>query len=142
MMPNLEDGDRIILSKVSTINRFDEVAFKAPDSKDNYVKRVIGFEGDTISMENDQLYINGELHEEPYLAETKADLPDEVHLTGNFTLEDLTGEKTVPEGKVFVLGDNRRVSKDSREFGFIDEDAIIGDVKMRIWPIESFGIIP
>ncbi|GAB2565316.1 signal peptidase I [Gracilibacillus alcaliphilus] len=142
MLPNLEDGDRIILSKISPIDRFDEIAFKAPDSDDNYVKRVIGLEGDSIIMENDQLYINGEPYDEPYLDEIKAELPEEVLLTGNFTLEELTGRGTVPEGKIFVLGDNRRVSKDSREFGFVDEDAIIGDVKMRIWPLRSIGIIP
>ena len=60
MMPNLQDGDRIILSKISEINRFDEIAFEAPDTNDNYVKRVIGLPGDTVEMRNDQLIINGE----------------------------------------------------------------------------------
>ncbi|UOQ84226.1 signal peptidase I [Gracilibacillus salinarum] len=141
MMPNLHDGDRIILSKVSDIERFDEIAFEAPDSDDNYVKRVIGFAGDQIEMKDDKLYINGELYEETYLDEYKSVLSDGDQLTYDFTLEEITGSDTVPEGKLFVLGDNRRVSKDSRQFGFIDEDAVIGDVKMRIWPIDSFGII-
>ncbi len=141
MMPNLADGDRIILSKISNIDRFDEIAFKAPDTNDNYVKRVIGFPGDTIEMINDQLYINGELHEEAYLDDSKLNLPVGDKLTNDFTLKDLTGYDQVPEGKLFVLGDNRRVSKDSREFGFIEEEAVIGDVKMRIWPIDSIEII-
>ncbi|UOQ49185.1 signal peptidase I [Gracilibacillus caseinilyticus] len=141
MMPNLHDGDRIILSKVSDIERFDEIAFKAPDSEDNYVKRVIGFAGDQIEMKDDKLYINGEFYEETYLDEYKSVLSEGGQLTYDFTLKELTGSETVPEGKLFVLGDNRRVSKDSRQFGFIDEDAVIGDVKMRIWPIDSFGII-
>lgn len=141
MMPNLEDGDRIILSKISSIDRFDEIAFKAPDSNDNYVKRVIGFQGDTIEVRDDHLYINGELYEEPYLDEYKSLLSEGQKLTNDFTLQELTGRESVPEGKIFVLGDNRRVSKDSRQFGFIDEEDIIGDVKMRIWPIESFGLI-
>ncbi|WP_058305830.1 signal peptidase I [Gracilibacillus massiliensis] len=141
MMPNLEDGDRIILSKISHIDRFDEIAFEAPDTNDNYVKRVIGFPGDSIEMIDDQLYINGTLYEEVYLNEFKSTLAIGDQLTNDFTLKDLTGHEQVPEGKLFVLGDNRRVSKDSRQFGFIDEESVIGDVKLRIWPIDSIGII-
>ncbi|SHN31442.1 signal peptidase I [Gracilibacillus kekensis] len=141
MMPNLEDGDRIILSKISNIDRFDEIAFEAPDTNDNYVKRVIGFPGDRVEMIDDQLYINGTLYEEHYLNESKSTLAVGDQLTNDFTLKDLTGHEKVPEGKLFVLGDNRRVSKDSRQFGFIDEEAVIGDVKLRIWPIDSIGII-
>ncbi|QGH33067.1 signal peptidase I [Gracilibacillus salitolerans] len=141
MMPNLEDGDRIILSKISNIDRFDEIAFEAPDSNDNYVKRVVGFPGDTIEMRDDNLYINGELYEESYLDDYKSALSEGQKLTNDFTLKELTGKESVPDGKIFVLGDNRRVSKDSRQFGFVDEESVIGDVKMRIWPIGSIGII-
>ncbi len=142
MMPNLEDGDRIILSKISKIERFDEIAFQAPDSEDNYVKRVIGLPGDTIEMRDDQLLVNGKPVKEPYLEDIKSILPSEDPLTNNFTLMEITGEEVVPEDKLFVLGDNRRVSKDSRSFGFIDEEEVIGDVKMRIWPLDSIGILP
>lgn len=142
MMPNLQDGDRIILSKISEINRFDEIAFKAPDADDNYVKRVIGVPGDTVEMRNDQLIINGQEFEEPYLDEFKESLSDGYTLTEDFTLETLTGQEKVPEGKFFVLGDNRQRSKDSRMFGFIDEETVIGDVKFRIWPIQSIGPLP
>lgn len=141
MMPNLEDGDRIILSKISQIDRFDEIAFEAPDSNDNYVKRVIGFPGDTIEMKNDTLIINGKEYDEEYLSQAKSRLSDDELLTNNFTLYDLTGEEVVPEGKLFVLGDNRRISKDSRQFGFIDEESVIGDVKLRIWPLDAIGFI-
>lgn len=142
MMPNLQDGDRIILSKISSIDRFDEIAFEAPDSNDNYVKRVIGVPGDTVEMRNDQLIINGKTYEEPYLDEYKQFLNDGFTLTEDFTLESLTGEEKVPEGKYFVLGDNRQRSKDSRTFGFIDEESVIGDVKFRIWPLDSIGPLP
>ncbi|MDL4841121.1 signal peptidase I [Aquibacillus rhizosphaerae] len=140
MMPNLQDGDRILLSKISKIERFDEIAFHAPDSEDNYVKRVIGLPGDEIEMKNDTLYINNEAYNEPYLKMYKEELSANQYLTNNFTLEELTNQKVVPKGHYFVLGDNRSVSKDSRSFGFIREDTVIGDVKMRIWPLNTFGV--
>lgn len=139
MMPSLQDGDRIIISKVSEIDRFDEIAFHAPDSSDNYVKRVIGLPGDEIRMVEDVLYINGEPTAEPYLAEAKANAPKSFLFTEDFTLYEVAGASQVPEGHLFVLGDNRAISKDSRYFGFISEKAVIGDVTIRIWPINSFG---
>ncbi|GGM33714.1 signal peptidase I [Paraliobacillus quinghaiensis] len=134
MMPNLQHGDRIIISKVTSIERFDEVAFHAPDADENYVKRVIGLAGDTVRMEDDVLYINDKAYEEPYLDEFKQKLIGEQRLTNNFN------SVVVPKGKLFVLGDNRRRSRDSREFGLISEEAVIGDVVFRIWPIDQFGI--
>lgn len=139
MMPSLQDGDRIIISKVSKIERFDEIAFHAPDSNDNYVKRVIGLPGDELRFEEDVLYINGEPVEEPYLEEAKEDFPQEFQFTQDFTLQEVAGVEQVPKGYLFVLGDNRKISKDSRYFGFISEKAIIGDVTIRIWPIDTFG---
>ncbi|WP_077624097.1 signal peptidase I [Sediminibacillus massiliensis] len=139
MMPTLHDGDRIILSKIGKIERFDEIAFQAPDSSDAYVKRVIGLPGDTIEMRADTLLVNGQPIPEPYLKEFKGELAEGQYLTNNFTLKEITGETEVPEGKLFVLGDNRLISKDSRYFGFISQESVIGDVKLRIWPIESIG---
>ena len=139
MLPTLEDGNRVILSKMTTIERFDEVVFQATDSPDNYVKRVIGLPGDTIEMRNDVLYINGKAYDEPYLEEFKKELNRNENLTEDFTLEKLTGEYKVPEGLMFVLGDNRIYSKDSRIFGFVPMDRIIGEVKLRVWPIKDIG---
>lgn len=140
MMPNLQDGDRIIISKITSINRFDEVAFHSPDADENYVKRVIGVPGDAVKMENDILYVNGEPYDEPYLKSFKEAVNEGQSLTGDFSLEELTGETVVPEGELFVLGDNRRVSRDSRSFGLISEESVIGDVVFRIWPLNQFGI--
>ena len=139
MLPTLEDGNRVILSKMTTIDRFDEVVFRATDSSDNYVKRVIGLPGDTIEMRNDVLYINGEAYDEPYLEAFKKELNHTENLTEDFTLENLTGEHTVPKGQMFVLGDNRIYSKDSRIFGFVPMERIIGEVKLRVWPIKDIG---
>lgn len=139
MLPTLRDGNRVILTKMTTINRFDEVVFHATDSSDNYVKRVIGLPGDTIEMKNDVLYINGQAYDEPYLEEFKMDLQAMERLTEDFTLNNLTGEHKVPKGQMFVLGDNRLNSKDSRIFGFVPMERIIGEVKLRIWPINDIG---
>lgn len=141
MLPSLQDGDRIMISKVTPIDRFDMIAFHAPDAEENYVKRVIGLPGDSIEVKDDILYINGTAYQEEYLSDHKETIFGNS-FTENFTLEQVTGETTVPDGYLFVLGDNRPVSKDSRseKVMFIDEDAVIGDVVFRIWPINAIGI--
>jgi len=93
MMPNLNDGDRIIISKISSIDRFDEIAFIAPDKNENYVKRVIGLPGDEIEVKNDLLYVNGEEYEELYLADFKELLNENQLMTPDFTLKEKTGCK-------------------------------------------------
>ena len=118
MDPTLIDGERVIALKNTEIKRFDIVTFPAPDDPGkNYIKRVIGLPGDTIEYKNDELYINGKEYEEPYLDEFKGELEDDQPLTSDFTLNDLFGAEKVPEGELFVLGDNRRISKDSRIIG-------------------------
>lgn len=131
MQPNLYDGDRIIISKLSSINRFDEIAFVAPNGEDNYVKRVIGLPGDEIEIINDTLYINGIAYDEDYLTDIQT---DEV-LVRYFS------SAKVPADTYFVMGDNRKYSYDSREFGVINKDSIIGEVIFRIWPLDSIGVV-
>ena len=137
MMPNYQDGNCVIVSKMSEIDRFDTVVFRAPSGDENYVKRVIGLPGDTVEMKNDLLYINGEPHPESYLLKAKKQLKATVLLTEDFTLKGLTGLSTVPEGYVFVLGDNRLISNDSRYFGYIPMKSIIGVVKFKVWPLKE-----
>lgn len=142
MDPTLVDGERVIALKNTEVKRFDIVTFPAPDEVGkNYIKRVIGLPGDTIEYKNDKLYINGKEYAEAYLDEYKDALTDGEPLTYNFTLEELFGSAKVPEGKLFVLGDNRRISKDSRIIGFIDEDDIMADVKFVFWPLNRIGTI-
>lgn len=137
MYPTLHNGDRMVLSKVGDIHRFDVVILKAPDENVEYIKRVIGMPGDTIEMKSGVLYINGKKIDQPFI-NTEA-LAKQTVFMDDFTLESLSGESKVPEGKYFVLGDNRGVSKDSRMIGFIDRSAIEGKAVFTIWPFGRIG---
>lgn len=97
-----------------------------------YIKRVIGEPGDTVELRNDQVFINGERIEEPYLegAETKC-RPAQT-----------CGPLTVPEDSVFVLGDNRGNSEDSRIFGVVPIENIIGKAWLSYWPRSEIGLVP
>lgn len=134
MYPTLHDGDKMIMSKLNSIDRFDIVVVDSPDETEKYIKRVIGMPGDEISVFQGQLFINNELVEQPFINQ---DLPpDEKTVTiDDFSLYGLTGERVVPEGKYFVMGDNRGVSKDSRMIGFISKEHILGEAVFTFWPV-------
>lgn len=144
MMPTLESGERMIVNrlnyKVGDIQRFDIVVFHAPEKKD-YIKRVIGVPGDTLEYKNDQLYINDKKVNETYLQDYKNQIVDGGTLTEDFSLLDYTGKKIIPKGYYFVMGDNRRNSKDSRHIGLVSEEKIVGKASVVFWPIENFGTI-
>lgn len=144
MDPTLADGERVIALKNTEVHRFDIVTFPAPDEPGkNYIKRVIGLPGDTVEYKADALYINGKEVSEPYLDEFKNALTDGEPLTYDFTFETLGFSETkVPKDNYFVLGDNRRNSKDGRIIGFINKDKILGDVKFVLWPLNRFGTLP
>jgi signal peptidase I len=142
MMPTLQDGNKLVVNKIGyqigELNRFDVIVFHANEEED-YVKRLIGLPGDQIEYRDDQLYINGKKYDEPYL-EKYREQAFGGRLTGNFTLIELTGEETVPKDKIFVLGDNRLGSRDSREFGFVSVDQVVGKVNLRYWPMEEIAV--
>lgn len=143
MMPTLHDRDRMIVNKLSykigEPHRFDIIVFHAEEGKD-YIKRVIGLPGDHIEYKNDILYVNGKPYKEPYLDKYKKQLVDGP-LTEPFTLEEITGKKTVPKGYLFVMGDNRRFSKDSRHIGFIPMEKVVGKANIVYWPLSDARII-
>ena len=144
MMPTLHDQDRMIVNKISYTfgepDRFDIVVFHAPEQKD-YIKRIIGLPGDTVEYVDDVLYINGEPIDEPYLDEYKQQVFDGP-LTDSFTLRDIPGgQETVPEGHLFVMGDNRRNSKDSRHIGFVSMDKVVGKTSIVYWPVSDMRIV-
>ncbi|WP_298471901.1 signal peptidase I [uncultured Psychrobacillus sp.] len=146
MMPTFENGDKVVVNKIGPelidYQRFDVIVFEAKEDT-NYIKRIIGIPGDRIAYENDELFINGERYEEPYLEEYKKALLDNDTLTGDFTLEENLGETTVPDGTFFVLGDNRRDSTDSRDprVGFVSEEKILGTAKIVFLPLDNLKII-
>lgn len=143
MMPTLQDHERIVLTKFGTnidsIDRFDIVVFHATADKD-YIKRVIGLPGDHIEYKDDMLYINGKAYEEPYLDKYKNQMAG-VPLTESFKLEDITGSMTVPDDQLFLMGDNRQNSLDSREIGTISVDEIVGKANLVYWPIKEIKIV-
>ncbi|WP_046175075.1 signal peptidase I [Domibacillus indicus] len=139
MMPTLESGDRMIVNKLGDPDRFDIVVFHAPEKKD-YIKRVIGLPGETVEYKDDVLYVNGKAIDEPYLDQYKSEVTDGP-LTPDFTLVDIIGQETVPEGEIFVLGDNRRFSKDGRHIGTIKIDEIVGETKFVYWPFDQIHLV-
>lgn len=142
MMPTLHDEDMLIVSKMSyTIGdpeRFDIIVFHAPEGKD-YIKRIIGLPGDKIEYKDDQLYVNGKKVDEPFLDEYKQALT-KGDLTYDFDLMSEIGQATVPEGELFVMGDNRRHSKDSRMIGAVPMEKVIGEANIIFWPLSDFHV--
>jgi signal peptidase I len=130
MEPNLHNNERLIIEKLSyrirDPQRGDIVVIKRPSSSEPLIKRVVGLPGDRVEVREGKVYINGQAYKEPYL---------DQETWGSYGLE------TVPEEHVFVLGDNRRASNDSRSFGVVPYDDIIGRAWVRYWPLEELGPI-
>ena len=163
MYPTSKEGDKVLISRRvlfnKNINRRDVVIIEAPNDKEknsqdnifanynkktgvsyftynimglgkrSYIKRVIGLPGEHLYISEDgNVYINGNVLEEPYLVK---DL--KTPRTGAYY------DVEIPEGYVFVMGDNREGSRDSRELGLIPLDKVEGKVVVRIWPFNKIG---
>jgi signal peptidase I len=136
MEPTLRIGDRVLVNKLSykahDVNRGDIVVFERPkdeppDAIKDLIKRVIGLPGETISTQNGQVFIDGRPLSEPYLPAG--------------TVTDNLPPTKVPDGEIFVMGDNRGDSRDSRFFGPIDQGLIVGRAFVRIWPLSHLGLL-
>lgn len=139
MDPNFHDGEYLLTDKISyrfgEAGRGDVVIFKAPGtSGDDFIKRIIGTPGERVMVKNHQVYVNGALLKESYIAAN-------VETNGGAFLNEEV-EMVVPSGKYFVLGDNRPHSADSRSFGFIEKNSIIGKAWFLYWPLSDLGVIP
>lgn len=156
MEPTLEVGDRVLVSRLSyrlhDPRRGDVVVFTSPiengtddrslpvrilhgilesvglrqPSTEDFIKRVIALPGETVEGRDGKILVNGRELREPYLTEGTVPAFE---------------EKVVPEGHLWVMGDNRNQSQDSRVFGPIDEDKVIGRAILRIWPISRIGFL-
>ncbi|WP_336821956.1 signal peptidase I [Staphylococcus capitis] len=144
MFPSFHNSDQLVVSKISkninTIHRGDVIIFHA-NSKEDYIKRLIGIPGDKVQYKNDKLYINNKFIKEPYLKTNKKSKSTK-YLTENFNVSDLkfsNKQNTIPKNKYLVLGDNRTVSNDSRrDVGLLSKDKVVGKVIVRIFPLSQF----
>lgn len=139
MEPNFHNNEYILTDKISyrfhEPKRGDVVIFKAPENPDvDYIKRVIGLPGEKVKIHSGSVYVNDKKLEEVYLNDVTS------VISGN-TMQDNV-DLIVPEDKYFVMGDNRQHSSDSRAFGPIPFNSIIGRAVMRYWPINEFGLVP
>lgn len=139
MVPNFQNGEYILTSlitvKVAKIERGDIIVFNAPpNAEKDYIKRLIGLPGDKIQLQNGDVYLNGKiLNENSYL-------PTGLKTYGeNFLKEGQ--EITIPDNNYFVLGDNRPLSSDSRDWGYVSKDKIIGKSVIVYWPPNKFQMI-
>lgn len=140
MMPTLADGDRLLVNnvshRVSEPERQSIVVFNVP-SGDRYIKRIVGIPGDTVIYKDKTLFVNGKSQEEGYLLKGKG-----ATATDDFTLKGLTGSETIPEGFIFVLGDNRMTSTDSRTIGLVPIKDIVGTSNFVYWSDDREQIGP
>ena len=141
MEPTLEIGDRVLVNKISydlgDVDRGDIVVFERPDSWgtgeiEDLIKRVVGLPGETISVRDGRVFIDGEPLAEGYLPEgttTPAFFPD----------SGCVPDCTLAEDEIFVLGDNRSNSDASNHFGPLPFDTVVGKAFIRVWPLPDAG---
>lgn len=134
-------GDYVLVDRLSHLwspyARGQVVVFQAPastDLKDPLIKRVIGVGGDTVEVRDGHVLVNGVVRDEPYLFKDGAG-------TAQPTIAGDQSHWVVPEGDLFVMGDHRQVSEDSRVFGPIPVSSVIGRGVVRYWPPSVFGVI-
>ncbi len=130
MQPTLHEGQFLLVNKLAyrlgDFQRGDVIVFHYPrNPSEDYIKRVIGLPGDTVSVENGQVSVNGLVLEEPYIAS-----PPQY-----------TSSWTVPDGQIFVLGDNRNQSSDSHSWGFVPVSNVVGRALVVYWPLGDLKIL-
>ncbi|WP_168122272.1 signal peptidase I [Paenibacillus sp. HB172176] len=150
MHPNFQTGERLIVNKIlytfEEPKRGEVVVFNVPEQGRKFIKRVIGVPGDKVRLEGDDLYINDEKVEEPYIedavkaAQANGGLYNGQGGRYNFP-NDTVKESVVPEGMILAFGDNRSDSTDSRIIGFVDDKEIVGRADVIFWPLNKLEFI-
>jgi signal peptidase I len=133
MEPNFYEGQFVLVNKLAyklgEPDRGEVLVFHNPGNPDeDYIKRIIGLPGDTVEVVGDTVMINGQELPEPF--------PHNQNPEGSYS-----GPTIVPDGTLFVMGDNRPNSSDSRRIGPIPEDLVVGKAWLRVWPFNKFGLI-
>ncbi|CAM3354844.1 signal peptidase I [Marinicrinis lubricantis] len=150
MEPNFYHNDRVMVNKMiyklREPKRGEVIVFHASEQKD-YIKRVIALPGDRIMVKGDDVYINGQIVWEPYIAESVRQAHEQGTLYNQLRNFKITNEGivpvVVPDQMLFVMGDNRPSSNDSRnqEIGFIPIDQVVGRADLIFWPLRHFEVI-
>ena len=131
MQPTLYAGNFVLVNKmayrIGKPSRGDIIVFRYPPDPTQvpYIKRVIGLPGDQVHITDGKVYINGELMAEPYLV----------------TTTNRGGDWTVPDNSLFVMGDNRNNSSDSRSWGYVPLANVIGKAEVVYWPPQKWGLL-
>lgn len=139
MEPNFSDREYLVIDELSYFFREPErgevVVFRYPlDRREHFIKRIVGLPGETVEIRENRVYISDARHpaglrlDEPYL-------PSDLEFRGNVRI-------ALGAGEYAVLGDNRRSSSDSRNWGALDRALVTGRAVFRAWPISKFGILP
>lgn len=153
MESTLVENDRVLVNKLAyrfgDVGHGDVVVFERPPGEDgikDLIKRVIAVEGDSLVIEGGVVSIDGQPIDEPYLDEgtfttESQGIYDPTDPSGTLHRCVAADPCVVPEGYVFVMGDNRSNSRDSRfvDVGYIEEDSIVGRAFVRIWPLDRLG---
>jgi signal peptidase I len=148
MEPTLQVGDRIVVNKLSYdvhgVDRGNIIVFSTPPKEDcagppvaDLVKRVIGLPGETVSLSGGNVFINGRVLKQPWLPASEQ---GRTYPGPSPEAYSLHRPYRVPQGHVYVMGDNRTLSCDSRYWGPISESTIVGKVDLRIWPLSRVGL--
>lgn len=130
MQPTLHEGNLVVVNKLAyklgEAKRGDIIIFHYQGTQnDDYIKRVIGLPGDTVEVGGGAVRVNGQVLTEPYIAE----------------LPRYSGTWIVPEGQLFVLGDNRNHSSDSHDWGFVEQEWVIGKAVVVYWPLNRIRVL-
>lgn len=146
MTPTLQVDDSVLVNKLayqgSLPRRGDVVVFESPEhfddvGADHLIKRVIGIPGDSVAFENGSVFINQELQNEAYLPE------DSFTSASSYPVECTSQHPCeIPDAMVWVMGDNRSSSRDSRFFGPVPIDLVVGQAVAVVWPMDRVGSLP